>query len=117
MQFQTRYNHQSSPPEVNSGKSLVEKAGYIPAQARIENMMLAGQRLIEHRQELYDFKRGEEPDESFYDPTRSKNFDLADAFIMREAIENNRKQKEILKASSTALEPQNEVLTDDPDSK
>lgn len=75
--------------------------------------MLAGQRLIEHRQELYDFKRGQEPDESFSDPTRSKNFDMADAFIMREAIENNRKQKEILKASQAAQAASDDVPTID----
>ena len=55
MLFQTRYTHQKSIPEVNIGKRLVEKAGYIPAKDRIENMILAGQRLIEHRMSMYDF--------------------------------------------------------------
>ena len=102
MQFQTKYTHEKSPGEVNLGKNLVEKAGYIPAQARIENMILAGQRLIEHRKELYDFSDGKDIDENFTDPTRSKNYDMSDAFIMSEVIKNNIKQKELLKASQTA---------------
>ena len=104
MQFQTKYTHEKSPGEVNLGKSLVEKAGYIPAQARIENMILAGQRLVEHRKEMYDFSDGKDIDESFTDPTRSKNYDMADAFIMSEVIKNNIKQKELLEASQTVQE-------------
>lgn len=105
MIFATRYNHQKSIPETNTLPSLVERAGYIPAQARIENMILAGQRLIEHRAQMYDFDSGIEPDNDFYDPTRSKNFDMADAFTIAQNIKNNQKQKEVLKASEAAPEP------------
>lgn len=111
MQFQTRYNHSKTPPEINSGISLVEKAGYIPAKARIENMIMAGQRLIEHRASLYDsdnFKEGAIPDD-YIDPTRSKNFDMADATMYKQNVENNIKQRELLKASQTAQEPQDEA--------
>lgn len=111
--FQTPYNRKSSPPEINSGKSQTEKAGYIPAKIRIENMMLAGQRLVAHRAEMYDFGTGVEPDEDYpIDPTRSKNFDMSDAFVMSEAIKNNVRQRELLKASQTAQEPQNEAQID-----
>ena len=102
MQFQTKYTHEKSPGEVNLGKNLVEKAGYIPAQARIENMILAGQRLVEHRKEMYDFSDGQDIDETFSDPTRSKNYDMSDAFIMSEVIKNNARQRELLEASQTA---------------
>ena len=68
-------------------------------------MILAGQRLIEHRMSMYDFDSNKELDESFYDPTRSKNFDMADAFQMQQNVENNVKQKELLKASQTAQDP------------
>jgi len=110
MIFQTRYTHEKSFPETNLGKRLVEKAGYIPAKDRIENMILAGQRLIEHRMSMYDFDSNKELDESYYDPTRSKNFDMADAFQMQQNVENNLKQRELLKASQTAPEPPEEVL-------
>lgn len=70
-------------PEFNSGKKLVETAGYIPAQKRIENLMLAGQRLVAHRMELYDCPAGETFDEDLpCDPTRSGDFDLADGTQM-----------------------------------
>lgn len=114
MLFQTKYTHQKSPGEVNLGKKLVERAGYIPAQARIENMILAGQRLIEHRKEMYDFSDGNDIDETFSDPTRSKNYDMTDAFIMSQVIKNNAKQRELLKASQTAQKPSGEVLTPPP---
>ena len=113
MQFQTKYTHEKSPGEVNLGKNLVEKAGYIPAQARIENMILAGQRLVEHRKEMYDFSDGRDIDENFTDPTRSKNYDMSDAFIMSEAIKNNIKQKELLKASQTAQDGSGAVQKED----
>lgn len=76
--YQTRVNRSRSEPEKNSGISKVEKAGYITAKKRIENMILAGQRLIQSRKEQYDFVDSE-PDESFDDPTRRKNYDPADA--------------------------------------
>lgn len=113
MLFQTKYTHEKSPGEVNLGKNLVEKAGYIPAQARIENMILAGQRLVEHRKEMYDFSDGKDIDESFTDPTRSKNYDMADAFVMSEAIKYNVMQKELLKASQTAQDGSGAVLKGD----
>ena len=91
MNFSTKYSLQKTPPEVNKGPSHVEKAGYIPAQARIENMMLAGQRLVAHRAEMYDFKELKDIDESFTDPTRSKNFDMADASQF--ALNLDQKQK------------------------
>ena len=64
----------------NSGEKLVETAGYIPAQKRIENLMLAGQRLVASRQALYDCQGGEEFDDTIpFDPTRDPGYDLADA--------------------------------------
>lgn len=64
----------------HGGKVLIEKAGYISAKERIENIIAAGARLLQTRAEMYDFKEGEEIDEDFFDPTRSKGYDMADAF-------------------------------------
>lgn len=75
------YTHHKRPDRVlepGGGKRITEAAGYIPADKQIEAFMLAGQRLAAARKELYDFSDGVE-DESFYDPTRSPNYDLADA--------------------------------------
>ena len=59
--------------------SLTEQAGYIPPQDQIESMILAGQRLNEARASQYDFASEDEIDEDAYDPTRTGNFDIADA--------------------------------------
>lgn len=110
MQFQTHYNRTPSLPEANCGITQTEKAGYIPAKIRIENMMLAGQRLVAHRAEMYDFGTGVEPDEDYpIDPTRGKNFDLADASMMSQNLEQRRIQREAVKASQTASDASDKV--------
>lgn len=103
MQFQTRYNRIDRSGEINPGPILVERAGYIPAKIQIENLILAGKRLQEHRAEMYDFTELSKIDLDFYDPTRSKNFDIADAFQLKRAVE------ERLKASQNAQEASGEV--------
>ena len=78
--FKTPFNAGNFPaiPEKNSGEILIEKAGYISAEKRITNLMLAGQRLVESRKAQYDFPDGK-IDETFSDPTRRKGYDPADA--------------------------------------
>lgn len=98
MQFITPFNRTPSPGEVNSGKELVERAGYVPTKKQIETYMLAGKRLAAYRasQGEYDFAPGAEIDEDFSDPTRSGDFDLADAAQLSMSVEKN------LQASSEA---------------
>nr|QJB18784.1 MAG: hypothetical protein [Microvirus sp.] len=107
-------NYKKTDPEVNDGKSIVEDAGYIPAKTRIENMIFAGQRLAESRKENFDFQPGQDIDESFYDPTRKKNFDLAEAsqqmYSTQQKISAKQKiydqqQSEAVKASENQIEP------------
>lgn len=71
-----------------SQKSEVETAGYMTAQQRIENMMLAGRKLVQYRREQFDFPDGQ-IDESFTDPTRSKNFDFADGTRLARIAEDS----------------------------
>ena len=59
-------------------ESKVEKSGYIPAKKRIENMMIAGQRLVASRNQLYDDPSGEDEDIPL-DRTRNPGYDMADA--------------------------------------
>lgn len=92
IKFKTHYTGSTTKPEKNLGERLVETAGYIPAQVRIENMMLAGRRLAEARKELYDFPAGVEPDETLSDPTRSPNFDMADATAIQMSAESRLRQ-------------------------
>lgn len=112
VRFNTPYDRVRQPPEVNPGGSNVDRAGYISAHKRIENIMYAGQRLVQSRREMYDFE-GDEIDEDFNDPTRSKNYDMADAFqadlAAKERIAKAHRDKLVqeasLKASQTAPEP------------
>lgn len=111
MVFQTHYTHKSDPPEVNSGISPVEKNGYISAQKRIENLILAGQRLIESRKQQFDFI-GNEIDEDFYDPTRDPNFDMADASQIALSVDTRLKAQ---KAAASVPEVKTEASQTAPD--
>lgn len=102
MQFETSYNRTRQSPEQNSGQLIVDRAGYIPAKQRIEAMINAGARLIMSRREQFDFPDGQ-IDYNLYDPTRSKNFDLADAFQLQQRVETNI-QEYRSKASQTVQE-------------
>lgn len=75
----TKFNRPKKVYEKIDNKKVVDPAGYISAQKRIENLINAGQRLVLGRKEQYDFE-GEIP-EDHYDPTRSKNYDIVDAKI------------------------------------
>jgi len=118
MEFATQYNRKRQAPEDNDGKTSVDRAGYMPAQKRIENIMFAGQRLVQSRREMFDFE-GDQFDPSFNDPTRNKNYDMADAFqdglINQERLAKSKHdqlvQEEALKASQTAQKTQ-EVASD-----
>lgn len=79
MNFTSGYDTHNFPNEKLSNESLVETAGYIPAQVRIENLINAGQRLQESRANEYDLQDGIESDDFVPDPTRQRNYDLADA--------------------------------------
>lgn len=90
--------------------TLTEQAGYIPPQVQIENMILAGQRLDASRRALYDFDSEDDIDEDASDPTRSGNFDLADAtqleFATRASLSKAKAEADAKKkAEQIAQEP------------
>lgn len=93
MIFSTKYFREKDTPEINSGEKLVESAGYLPAEKRITNIMLAGQRLSDYRKATFDFPDGN-IDEDFYDPTRDKNFDIVDAQNLASTIKPSQTAQE-----------------------
>lgn len=103
-----------SLPEDNSGEILTETAGYVSNQKKIESMILAGQRLDESRN--YDFMENDEIDEQFYDPTRNKYYDAADAFQDGLKVEYRLKKQQLdneaLKASQAAQETRSGLSED-----
>jgi len=65
--------------ENNSGEILVERGQSIPVKQRVEEFLSAGRRLMQVRQEQYDFAPGTPVDENAYDPTRRLDYDIAEA--------------------------------------
>lgn len=112
MKFETHYSRTPAPPEINTGEKLVETAGYMTAQQRIEAIMNAGQRLESWRKEQFDFS--DKIDENFFDPTRRKNYDLADAFQDKLSADANLAQAkaeadDLLKSSQAAQKASGEA--------
>lgn len=91
MKFQTQWSDDYQPDkDQGGGVVLVETNGYKSANATIREIMDAGRMLLESNASKYDF--GEEIDnydEYDPDPTRSGNFDLADAYQMTVAAEHH----------------------------
>ena len=99
--FATHYKRPPSTLEPGGGERLVETAGYVSAQKRIESIIAAGRRLIESRSEQYDLV-GDQDDDDFFDPTRRKNFDLVDAQELAQSIKG--KPNPVSKASQSPQE-------------
>lgn len=78
---------QSAPPEKTGGPSHISLSGYEPLEAKINNMILAGERLLADRSKMYNFQEGEPVDWSYDDPTKEPGFDMADGFQLR--LQNN----------------------------
>lgn len=79
IRFTSGFDVHNFLPEKLSHKKIVEVAGYVPAQIRIENLINAGLRLEQSRMEEFDLPDGEMSDDFVPDPTRQRNYDLADA--------------------------------------
>lgn len=95
MEFYTKYKRPLEEGEINDGISKVEKAGYVPAKVKIENLINAGQNLQQYRREQYDIGYGEKIDDNIaIDPTR-KGLDLAEASEIANEVDYRLKQAEI----------------------
>lgn len=97
------------------GTSKTETSGYVPVDRRIENLMLAGHRLVESRkaEDYYNFHPNDEIDLSYDDPTRQKGYDPADAtqdtYIAKARIEAQKR----LNAAKVVEPKSNENTTQD----
>ena len=113
VQFRTAYDRPPVKLEINKDEKLVETAGYIPAQKRIENMINAGQRLVDYRKSQYDFDDEKSIDPDFRDPGRSLNFDMADATQLQlstaERLRASQARQEAARAAAKAKEGENGV--------
>lgn len=93
--YATRANPARARKEEFFAPEKVEKHGYIPLKRRVEDMMAAGQRLLDYRAGLYDQSEKEayEKPEFFPDVTREPGFDFADAAMLRNEVENRLRQQ------------------------
>jgi len=114
VEIMTNYKRPERRKEVGGGPRIVEASGYIPTKVQVENMLIAGQRLNEYRREQYDFTGDSDiPDDVTPDPTRSPEFDLADATrIGRAANERLNKANKEIEASKKKLEVQDKPEED-----
>lgn len=79
MLFDNFVNRPHAVPEKIDETVLVERLGVRSTKARVEDMMLAGKKLQIARAIQFDFSDGQELIEDYYDVTRNKDFDFADA--------------------------------------
>ncbi|MCL2154133.1 MAG: hypothetical protein FWH53_00560 [Leptospirales bacterium] len=93
-------------------KSVTQKLGYIPLTRRMDEINEAGIRLLMRRAEQYDFPDGK-IDESFYDPLRKLNVDLADITQLDLRIKARMKEKADMLAQQKEAEKTKDVVTDD----
>ena len=82
-----KYNYHDDPAmhEVNSGELLVETAGYMTTQQIVESMILAGQRLGDYRDAVYNVDDDADLEEILESPVPPDKYsDYHD--VIREAI-------------------------------
>lgn len=96
----TKYIRPPKTYESGGRVSQVEVGGYVSMQRRIEDMMLAGQRLVMYRQQQFDAPAysgqggvDEYDDGIQCDPTRRGDYDWVDADRDLAAINSRQKKK------------------------
>lgn len=98
MKIMKKSDYSPDPGEKIAGRRITESAGYVPAKTKIEEMIAAGQRLVDYRAENYDFPPNSEVTEKevdeFFDPTRSPGFDAVDAQNMTQDALNRVKARQ-----------------------
>ena len=95
-----RNNPRHATPEDNKGPVLVDRAGYVSGEKRINALMAAGMNLIQSRREEFDSFDGSEPE---IDPTRSPGFDMADASMMARSVNSRLRAQKAAKEDAEKI--------------
>lgn len=86
MKFNTKHLRiDKSGGEVNKGPCKVDTAGYVSAEKRITSLMLAGQRLMMIRREMFDDPDGKVDDMPVH-PLRDRGLDLAEVGELQRTV-------------------------------
>lgn len=106
-----RPNKKEFQEDYTNAENLVETAGYISPEQQIRNLIDAGERLNAFRDEMYDYNNdyiitGDEE----VDPTRSGNYDLADAF--QDSLKVNQRLKKQAEEAKKNADVNNVVSKD-----
>lgn len=114
MLFNTAYsNRPVYDGQIMDDETIVETAGFIPMKKRIENLMLAGQRLVTARTEQFDFPDGLDDGQEI-DPIRVPSTDLAEISMALQKVTRNLEtaQKEAAMRASEAKKKESEPEKD-----
>ncbi|QXP44153.1 MAG: hypothetical protein [Arizlama microvirus] len=101
-------NRPVAKKEKNSGKSITEKAGYIPTKSLIENMFKAGAQLSKVRKEMYS-SENDVDDDSPPNPLNRMDLDLAESSKLEREVATkvvralNEQQKNTLASASVSV--------------
>lgn len=106
MKFNTQYSRKQDKPESNSGVSIVEKDGYMPADKKILSMMYAGERYMSFTPEQADFPDGK-IDEDAVNMTTRKGFDKLTASMV--LLDRGNRYEDAMKRSHEAFKAKKEV--------
>ena len=98
-----RNNPRHAVAEKNNGPVMVDRAGYVSGEKRINALMAAGMNLMAARREEFDTYDGTEPE---LDPTRNPGFDMADVSMMARSVNSRLRAQKAAKeeAEKIALE-------------
>lgn len=108
--FMSQFSEDYQPDyEAGGGESLVEPAGYVPADIQIRGMIEAGMRLGEARKEMFDYEGDVDVNLDLgqigYDPTRSPGLDPADVSIAAQGLERRLKEQKAAAKKAVAESP------------
>lgn len=91
MEFYTQWNRPPKQPEINNDPDMVEPGRVPTMKQQVEDFLLAGVKLDMSRRMRYDWPGDVPIDEDYYDPTRYKGFDAAEACQRMVELENKRR--------------------------
>ena len=97
--------------EYNSGHRVTETAGYVPASVLVSQMIRAGVKLREYREDQFHFGADEEVPQDFLDPTLDPDFDLK---MATEAFDDAGKRLQAAREAEEAKREE-EAVEKDPD--
>jgi len=114
-QYSDKYRSIPRADFMGENEYMVDRAGYIPKEQQIQQLMNAGERLEEYRRKIYSNgapvgEDGDYEDDVPLSPTNSNTYDGFDAMDDAKALK--RKYEETVKAQQKAVKAEEKALRD-----